>query len=1034
MANELLNGKRIYQLDLQSTIESGLRLAVDNVAFNEAKYITIGQLTSLIGHPAVSLGTPNGLHLTASQVLSLQLASINTPGALPALPNNPVLFYNGVGEWVEVSGGGDSFWQRTDGYLSPATANDRVTVYTTITNSIAIEGNGAQAGMYGEGDIYGLIGNGGTAGVFGTSPNYGVQGDADIAGVRGTSNNYGVHGDSPSGIGVLGDSTDGYGTRGSSVNGIGLYGYSQYGQYGIHGEGNIIAIGGTTDVGIGLYGESKSGNAIMGIVMPSSGTATGIVQYLECSPIAGTAAGVAIEVQYAIKNGNDVAKIVFANKVILTTVTNGAEIATSVWRLIHNGTMYDRMGLSSLGRLSVAAGYAVNTDVGISYTDASITIVGGIVTSFTGFGTSDSYGYWVISTFDTETMPVNTNVTTHKVVRFIGDGNYINITHEVVSDEILVSITGIPDGHVTVWNRDEGEVALVPTTITDAVMLRSTTNLGTLTLGETSTTENIVFGIRDLVDSESYNTHIKWFTNGIENDDVLRLGITGTGTSAIANLYTELVRLRITTPYLDLITDYDYSNAFHTEIRRDYAGVVASRLFNSAISTSTDAYVSKIIGVHPSTSNYATVNITVTGKEFAGIVNEWEDNGTGYLKHSANIVTGGTIKPALNIGTRSGQPIRFFVGGASDLDFDNTTLRQVIWDNGNISIGGHGSISTHKAMYSLDTLTGDIRLVNGKLVFGGTIGSADAVVNLYQSAGELVTDNLFMAKGGYKSSDGTLGLTATASFDPRNVKTLAITLKDGLVTRLSVDGGAVGIPEPILASSKIGIWTPPGNATTVPGIFGILAPTITGFTATARNIDTTSIVTRTRRLGYATAATAGAVGHWGVNAYQFTVGNGSTLGGFTYVKRFAIADGAAVSDARMFIGMRNSSTPSNVDPSTLTNCIGVGHNAAHTNLHLFYGGSVAQTPINLGVNFPITHGSVELYELALYASPANSNVSYRVTRLSTGHIATGTIINTGSTVLPTATTLLAPWGYRTNNATGLAVALDVISLYMETNY
>jgi hypothetical protein len=247
--------------------------------------------------------------------------------------------------------------------------------------------------------------------------------------------------------------------------------------------------------------------------------------------------------------------------------------------------------------------------------------------------------------------------------------------------------------------------------------------------------------------------------------------------------------------------------------------------------------------------------------------------------------------------------------------------------------------------------------------------------------------------------------------------------------------GFDSVLQPFLARNKIGYWCPPGNANTAPGVLGFTAPTITGFTATARNVATTNIFTRMRRLGYVTAATAGAVGHWRVAAYQYTVGSSSTnLGGFTYIKRFGISDAASVSGARMFIGMRSSSTPSNVEPSTLTNCIGVGHGASDTNLKIFYGGSSAQTPIDLGANFPITHGSVEAYELALYSAFNDSDVSYQVTRLSTGDTVTGTITNSGATVLPTHTTLIAPWGYRTNNATALAVGLDVMSAYIETDY
>ena len=240
--------------------------------------------------------------------------------------------------------------------------------------------------------------------------------------------------------------------------------------------------------------------------------------------------------------------------------------------------------------------------------------------------------------------------------------------------------------------------------------------------------------------------------------------------------------------------------------------------------------------------------------------------------------------------------------------------------------------------------------------------------------------------------------------------------------------------QPLLARNKVGYWCPPGNANTVPGVLGFTAPTITGFTATARNVATTNLFTRMRRLGYVTAATAAAVGQWRQGVAQYTVGDSATgLGGFFYVVRFGISDAAAVAGARMFMGMRINSTPTNVEPSTLNQCIGIGHGAADTTMHLYYGGSAAQTPINLGANFPADTRSVDAYELALFSPPNSGDVHWEVTRLNTGHVAVGTIVNSGATVLPTNTTLITPWGYRTNNATALAVGLDVMSAYIETD-
>jgi hypothetical protein len=167
-----------------------------------------------------------------------------------------------------------------------------------------------------------------------------------------------------------------------------------------------------------------------------------------------------------------------------------------------------------------------------------------------------------------------------------------------------------------------------------------------------------------------------------------------------------------------------------------------------------------------------------------------------------------------------------------------------------------------------------------------------------------------------------------------------------------------------------------------------------------------------------------------------TVGDGSGNGGFYKICRFGISDAAAVSGARMFCGVSSStSAPTNVEPSTLTNSIGMGHGASDTTMHIYYGGSAAQTPIDLGSNFPSNTRSTDAYELALFA-PSNSNntVYYEVTRINTGNVATGTLTGTAGTALPASTTLLSYQRiWRANNATALAVAYDIMSDYIETD-
>lgn len=242
--------------------------------------------------------------------------------------------------------------------------------------------------------------------------------------------------------------------------------------------------------------------------------------------------------------------------------------------------------------------------------------------------------------------------------------------------------------------------------------------------------------------------------------------------------------------------------------------------------------------------------------------------------------------------------------------------------------------------------------------------------------------------------------------------------------------------QPFIGGNKIGWWNPAGNSNAVPAVNGYGALTTVG-TLTARNVTNTNLFSRMRRIGLVSAATAAALLSFRQPAAQIYIGDGGGYQGFMKVVRFGISDAATVAGARMFVGISSStSAPTNVEPSTLTNSIGVGHRSADTNLHIFYGGSSAQTPISLGANFPVNTLSVDMYELILF-SPPNQNgvVHYRVLRLNTGHVAEGTLPTSNGVNLPATTTALSyMWGYRTNNATALAVGLDIVSDYIETDY
>lgn len=268
-----------------------------------------------------------------------------------------------------------------------------------------------------------------------------------------------------------------------------------------------------------------------------------------------------------------------------------------------------------------------------------------------------------------------------------------------------------------------------------------------------------------------------------------------------------------------------------------------------------------------------------------------------------------------------------------------------------------------------------------------------------------------------------------------NLAVYAKAIAGRMMTKQEGPSGLSTAIQPLLARNKVGYWCPQGDSTTLPGVLGYTGLTTVG-TVTAAATATTSFYTRMRRLSLVSVSTAAGLASARVNQAQITLGDGNGNGGFYKIIRFGVSDAATVSGARQFIGISaTTGAPTNVEPSTLVNCVGVGNGASDTNLMLYYGGSAAQTPINLGSSFPANTLSTDAYELALFSpSSVQAQVYYEVTRLNTGDVVTGVLQDTGGIALPSFVQLLTySWNYRTNNATALAVSLDLMSDYIETD-
>lgn len=246
--------------------------------------------------------------------------------------------------------------------------------------------------------------------------------------------------------------------------------------------------------------------------------------------------------------------------------------------------------------------------------------------------------------------------------------------------------------------------------------------------------------------------------------------------------------------------------------------------------------------------------------------------------------------------------------------------------------------------------------------------------------------------------------------------------------------------QPSMWRQKAGMFNP--STAAVSGVFGA-SYTVVG-TVAIRTLASTSLFTRIRRLGYtSTAATAGSL--WSIRngSAQFSTGNGSGLGGFFQSIRFAVTDAAVVSGARMFLGVSSATgAPTNVEPSTLTNAFGIAQLSTDaTQLYLCYGGSAAQTAVALGTGFPCIQATAGIangipYDFMIWCPPnSNGVINWQLQRIDTNTSTGGTVTPaTLGVQTPANTTMLNTYMYRTNNTTALAVGIDIISIYTETDY
>ncbi len=160
---------------------------------------------------------------------------------------------------------------------------------------------------------------------------------------------------------------------------------------------------------------------------------------------------------------------------------------------------------------------------------------------------------------------------------------------------------------------------------------------------------------------------------------------------------------------------------------------------------------------------------------------------------------------------------------------------------------------------------------------------------------------------------------------------------------------------------KVRAWYATEGSITPTLVGGFAALTMAGGTATARAVSGASRSGRLHRMGWPTAATAGSV----LTLRQGNLGH-CLIDSAMVSWRFKITDPADVTGSRMFLGSRISfAALTNVDPGTLSQGVGIGHNSGETTLRIYGSDGTLGTPLDLGANFSALASFAGFYDFLI---------------------------------------------------------------------
>lgn len=289
------------------------------------------------------------------------------------------------------------------------------------------------------------------------------------------------------------------------------------------------------------------------------------------------------------------------------------------------------------------------------------------------------------------------------------------------------------------------------------------------------------------------------------------------------------------------------------------------------------------------------------------------------------------------------------------------------------------------------------------------------------------------------SEAGVLELTdfAGAPSTPSGAMKVWATTRGG--RRLLAMMGPSGLDtllQPMLAVNGTQLYIPVENAT-APTIVGGSAITATG-TATAAAFTAPSTSTAAalhlsaKRIDYLAASAANAVAGWRQARNTFGMSSAAGMGGFFHLQRFSPATGGAGATRRLFAGVGNSTAaPTDVNPASITNILGVGYDSADTNWQIFNCGTTTGGKTNTGIARPSTDRP-GIYQVAVFCPPGALTPTVEFKDIFTGQSFSQSF-SAGATVPANGTALSARAWASIGTATAAVVGLTAFGAYVETD-